>query len=348
MTLRFCGIRHAFSRLPALNGVDLDIHEGEIVSLLGPSGSGKSTLLRLASGLERLQSGEIYFAERLIASSKIHTKPEDRDVGLVFQDHALFPHMTVGDNIAFGIRGQDKREVSSSVRSQLQAVGLGGFEDRFPHTLSGGQQQRVALARALASAPQILLLDEPFASIDISLRSRLRDETRQLLRKSGTTALMVTHDPEEAMEISDRVAILEEGYLVQVGTPEDLYRRPESAFVAEFFGGAQSISGTVESGSIVTPFGLIAASGVADLSHVLVAARPDAIGVRPVARTSSPACRILDMRFMGDHWLVFVEPAKPTHPAPPIQLKLQDVADLQLGAPVELEFDADQVFVFPA
>jgi iron(III) transport system ATP-binding protein len=217
---------------PAVNQVSLALYSGEILGLLGPSGCGKTTLLRLIAGFEPVQSGSIVLGGQTIAGNGHWTNPERRDMGMVFQDYALFPHLTVAKNVAFGLGKQ--KAIAETVQQTLALVGLQGLENRYPHELSGGQQQRVALARALAPRPALVLLDEPLSNLDVQVRLHLRREMREILKATQTTAIFVTHDQEEALAICDQVAVMRQGKIEQMGVPEALYRQPASRFVAEF------------------------------------------------------------------------------------------------------------------
>ncbi len=245
------GIKKQFpnSNTAAVAGISLEVKRGEIISLLGPSGCGKTTLLRLIAGFERPDAGAIAIAGQTVASESVWVNPEHRHLGMVFQEYALFPHLTVADNIAFGLqkrRGEkfslkvwqksvpDAKAIRSRVKELLELVGLQGLSSRYPHELSGGQRQRVALARALAPSPEIVLLDEPLSNLDLQVRLYLREEVRKILKNTGTTAIFVTHDREEALVISDRVAVLRSGAIEQIGTPEEIYQAPASRFVAGF------------------------------------------------------------------------------------------------------------------
>ncbi len=219
---------------PAVQAVSLAMQPGDLLSLLGPSGCGKTTLLRLIAGFEQPQTGTIAIAEQLVAGAGQWVPPEKRGVGMVFQDYALFPHLTVSQNIGFGLTQKPNTLIQRRVKETMALVGLEHLGDRYPHQISGGQQQRVALARALAPHPFLVLLDEPLSNLDVQVRLRLRQELREILKAAGTSAVLVTHDQEEALSIADRVAVMRQGSLEQMGTPETLYRAPTSRFVAEF------------------------------------------------------------------------------------------------------------------
>ncbi len=241
---------------PAVDGLSLRVAEGEILALLGPSGCGKTTTLRLIAGLESPDAGTITLRGQVVAGPGRAVPPEERGIGIVFQDYALFPHLTVADNVAFGL----PRDGATGARVEpvLDLVGLGGFGARYPHELSGGQQQRVALARALAPAPALMLLDEPFSNLDADLRAQMRDEVERILRTSGTTAVFVTHDQEEAFTLADRVGVLQAGRIEQLAPPQELYHRPATRFVAAFVGAADFLPGLVTAEGIVTEVGTFA------------------------------------------------------------------------------------------
>ena len=257
--LHLNGIRKQFPKTHALAVADvcLTVEPGEIISLLGPSGCGKTTLLRLIAGFERPDAGSIAIAGETVASEGVWVHPEHRHLGMVFQEYALFPHLTVADNVAFGLqkrRGDkfslkvwrksmtDAKAIRDRVSELLELVGLHGLEKRYPHELSGGQRQRVALARALAPSPEMVLLDEPLSNLDLQVRLYLREEVRKILKNTGTTAIFVTHDREEALVISDRVAVMRQGAIEQLGTPEEIYQEPASRFVAGFVTEANFLS----------------------------------------------------------------------------------------------------------
>jgi len=236
VSLSLVGVSHQFPGcpVPAVADVSLELASGDILALLGPSGCGKTTLLRLIAGFETPQQGQIAIAGTPVSDRNLQVPPEKRSVGMVFQDFALFPHLTVAENLAFGLQRLGKAVVQERVQEAIALIGLQGFEQRYPHELSGGQQQRVALARALAPRPNLVLLDEPLSNLDVQVRLALRQEIREVLKATGTSAVFVTHDQEEAMAIADQVAVMRAGHLEQQGTPESLYHEPTSRFVAEF------------------------------------------------------------------------------------------------------------------
>ena len=229
-------LRYPGQQRPAVDAVSLGLRAGEIGVLIGPSGCGKTTLLRAVAGLESVTAGEIQLSGQVVSSANTHVPPEARRIGMVFQDYALFPHLDVGRNVAFGLHGMNAAERAARVAEVLALVGLQGSESRFPHELSGGQQQRVALARALAPRPQLLLLDEPFSNLDVDLRERLAHEVRTILKAAGATALFVTHDQLEAFAIGDVIGVMHEGQLHQWDDAYTLYHRPATRFVADFIG----------------------------------------------------------------------------------------------------------------
>lgn len=260
----------------AVDDLSLSVLADEILCLLGPSGCGKTTLLRLIAGFERPDAGTVTVAGRVVASDHTWVQPERRRIGFVFQDFALFPHLSVLDNVAFGLSKLPRAERLRVAAEVLDLVGLTVFTARYPHQLSGGQQQRVALARALATEPHLLLLDEPFSNLDAALRGATRDEVRAILKRTGTTAIMVTHDQQEALSFADRVAVMRDGRLEQVGAPVDVYREPRTAFVAGFLGPTNLLRGTARGFVADTALGEVPLASEAD-GRVVLSLRPESL-----------------------------------------------------------------------
>ena len=268
---------------PAVRDINLAVEKGMIVTLLGPSGCGKTTLLRIIAGFERPEEGEVLLAGKRVVGENIWVPPEQRGVGMVFQDYALFPHLTVAQNIGFGYKGSDKPE---RVREVLELVDLSGYEGRYPHQLSGGQQQRVALARALTRRPVVVLLDEPFSNLDADMRVQMRVEVKRILQEAGTTAIFVSHDQKDALAISDQVVIINEGVIQQIGTPRDIYQHPSNAFVATFVGQSNLLKGVMadDAQSVITDVGSFPCShthGHQAGAEVYISLRPDGLEMSP-------------------------------------------------------------------
>jgi iron(III) transport system ATP-binding protein len=286
LALRTLGVTKRFGEVMAVEAVDLDVRHGEFLAVLGPSGCGKTTLLRLVAGFEQPDAGGIEIDGRAVAGPRRNGAPERRRSGLVLQESALFPHLHVAGNIGFGLP-RPKR--SARVDELVALVGMAGLQRRMPHELSGGQQQRVALARALAPDPALILLDEPFSSLDATLRAQLRVEVRDILRRAEATALFVTHDQSEALEISDRVAVMRNGRIEQLSTPEELYLRPVNRFVAGFVGEANLLQGEVRHGEVQTLVGRFRAGNgtLDDGTRAEVLLRPEQLHMLPVERLAS-------------------------------------------------------------
>jgi iron(III) transport system ATP-binding protein len=283
-----------------VHGLTLDVAEGEILTLLGPSGSGKTTVLRLVAGFERPDDGTIHIMGRPVAGGGTWVPPEARGIGMVFQDYALFPHLTAAENVAFGLHCVLAAERGPRTDEVLHLVGMEGFAARYPHELSGGQQQRIALARALAPRPFAVLLDEPFSNLDADLRGQLRAEVRAILKATRTSAVFVTHDQEEALLLSDRVAVMNQGRPEQVDTPEAIFHAPRTRFVAGFFGHADFLPARIISEGLETEAGILAQrmslNGAGPGGDVEVLVRPDDLDV--VAMPDG-AATIVDRHFVG-------------------------------------------------
>jgi iron(III) transport system ATP-binding protein len=296
--LYFENISHEFSiGTPALHGITLTAEPGEVLCLLGPSGSGKTTLLRIAAGIEVQTGGRLLLNDREISGPSVFVPPEKRSVGLVFQDFALFPHMTILDNVRFGLTALSREEAEKEAMISLRRVGLERYAHAYPHVLSGGEQQRVALARAIAPRPSVLLMDEPFSGLDSRLKDSVRAETLSILRQSRATAIVVTHDAEEAMRVGDRIALLKEGRLVQVGSAEEIYQNPASLFAAGFFSELNVLEARVNAGAADTPLGRIPAQGMADGTAVSVAIRLSGFDLDE--KQGEVPARIVSRRFLG-------------------------------------------------
>ena len=279
--LTLADIEHDYGSTRAVKGVSISVAPGEVLCLLGPSGCGKTTMLRIAAGLEGLQKGSVSLSGRLVAGGGLDMPPEQRGIGLVFQDYALFPHLSVLDNVTFGLIGMGRSAQKQRAEEVLALVSMQDYAKSFPHELSGGQQQRVALARALAPKPPVVLLDEPYSGLDARLRDLVRDEILHVLKESGSACLMVTHDSEEAMYMADRIAVMRNGRIEQQGTPIELYCEPANAFVAGFFSEVNIIEGTVKSGAVETGIGVIPARGFHDGDRVTIVIRPEGVLLQP-------------------------------------------------------------------
>jgi iron(III) transport system ATP-binding protein len=294
------GVDKRFGGTRAVDGATLTVPEGELVALLGPSGSGKTTLLRVIAGFEEPDAGCVAIAGRPVAGDGAWVEPEHRRIGMVFQDGALFPHLTVERNVAFGASRRER------VAECLQLVGLSGRAASYPHELSGGERQRVALARALAADPEVVLLDEPFASLDAGLRDALRAEVTGILRAAGTSALLVTHDQAEALSLAGTVAVMREGRIEQVGTPEEIYERPQSRWVAEFLGEADVIPGTASQGMVECELGRFGAAPEL-AGRVSVVIRPESVAIGSGPASGHAEGVVVARSFYGHDQLVHVE-----------------------------------------
>ncbi len=282
-----------------MNGLSFDVAEGEVFALLGPSGCGKTTALRLIGGFMRPDHGSITYHDRLLAGEGAFVPPEKRGIGFVFQDYALFPHLTVAQNVAFGLRNEKPATKKSRTSEVLKLVGMDGFEERLPHALSGGQQQRVALARALAPRPRLLLLDEPFSNLDAFFRNEMRDNVRASLMEEGITAVLVTHDQEEALLFADRVGVMQGGRIDQIGTPEEIYLTPRTLFVAQFMGQTNLVLTHASGTTAESVLGKLTLHRAAE-GMVLVAVRPEHFSIAPIAdHPDSMEATVLSRSFKG-------------------------------------------------
>jgi len=298
--LRLSGLRKRYGSTRAVDGVELEVEAGSICALLGPSGCGKTTTLRLIAGLERPDDGEIAIGERVLCGPGEFVSPERRRIGMVFQDYALFPHLDVAGNVGYGLGRRPDRDRVDEV---LELVGLGAEARRPVHELSGGQQQRVALARALAPTPELILMDEPFSNLDAGLRDRLRQDVRHILGRARVTALFVTHDQAEALSIAETVAVMRDGVIEQLGTPEEIYSRPASRWVAKFLGEVEVVPGDAAGGRVTCELGSFSADHDAD-GPVDVLLRPESIAIGISGPDGAASAEVVGRRFFGHDQLV--------------------------------------------
>ena len=335
--IRCEGVTKAFGSSPVVSDVSLALRPGEILVLVGPSGSGKTTLLRLVAGFEVPDGGSILLEDKLVFGAGAWVPPEARHLGMVFQDYALFPHLKVSQNVAFGLKGWSKDTKASRTHEMLAMVHLDHLTDRYPYQLSGGEQQRVALARSLAPSPLAILLDEPLSNLDPQLRAQLRREVKSVLSSSGVTALYVTHDQDEALYIGDRVAVLNGGKLEQIGTPEEIFHQPASRFVGRFLGLADFLRATSTDTGLETEIGVVRTqTPVAVGTDIDVMVRPDDIWIHPA---ESGKGRIRARVFRGMHYLYNV-----VLPSGAVVHSIQaHTAYYNEGTPVEVSLEPHQL-----
>lgn len=341
---------------PAIDGFNLLVQPGEFVSILGRSGAGKTTALRVIAGFEQVSAGYVRVGGQLVGSSFVHVPPDQRRIGLVFQDYALFPHLTVAKNVEFGLKGLPSNEKKAHIAPVLEMVGMSGYESRYVHELSGGQQQRVAIARALAPDPVALLLDEPFSNLDRQLRAALRRNIKRIVTETGATTLLVTHDREEALATSDRIAVMGDRYIEQIGTPEEVYQNPVSASVARLVGPCELIPGTYRGGRVETEAGTFAArlSGAAgscgglitdgQSQKVLALMRASELEIN-VARDADSTSAIIDLKeYQGE----FAEYSIRLGSGVSIRIRRRAAGGLAEGQRVTVQTrNSTEVIVFP-
>ena len=347
-------LHRAYDGRAVVDGVSLQIMPGQVTCLLGPSGCGKSTTLRMIAGVEMQDSGTIHVDGKLICDTVFRIPPERRGIGLMFQDFALFPHLSVADNVGFGLKTGTKAQKRDRIKELLARVDLLRFVDGYPHQLSGGEQQRVALARALAPRPRIMLMDEPFSGLDNRLRDGIRDETLSILKEEDTAVLLVTHEPDEAMRMADEIALMRNGRIVMQGAPYNVYTRPVDRAAVAFFSDANVLRARVQGALADTPFGQFLSPGVPDGTDVDIVFRPQHLridfdragqGPRPTATDGTAARAVVGRaRFMGNESLIeFVM----DHDGSTLKATVPNVFLPQPGAVMWLTVRRDKCFVFP-
>jgi iron(III) transport system ATP-binding protein len=346
-SLTVAGLHKSFGTHPVLAGLDLTVPAGSLTAILGPSGSGKTTLLRLLAGFDRPDRGTVKIGERVVDGEGAHVHPEHRRIGYVPQEGGLFPHLTVAANVGFGLSRAARRQ---RVGDLLELVGLADLARRYPHQLSGGQQQRVALARALAVEPEVVLLDEPFASLDAHMRASVREEVQRILRASATTTLLVTHDQDEALSLADLVAVLRDGRIAQHATPQDLYARPVDDELARFVGDANLMAGVLQGTLVDTPLGRLPAlwrgEPLPTPCPVTVLVRPEQIDLRPSDDGDGLGGRVVRSGYHGHDAVLHVQVGQEETEQPLLVRTLGD-ARLSLGSTVKLGARGP-VLVWPA
>jgi iron(III) transport system ATP-binding protein len=340
--LSFEDVSHAYDTQLSVDRFTLDIEPAEFVCLLGPSGCGKTTLLKLAAGLEMPRTGRILINGQEVTGAGRFVPPEKRGVGLMFQDFALFPHLSILKNVMFGLTTLSREDAEREALKALGRVGLETYAHLYPHALSGGEQQRVALARAIAPRPAVLLMDEPFSGLDSRLRDEVRGETLAVLRETRATCIIVTHDPEEAMRMADRIVLMRAGRLVQAGTAAELYHTPADLAAARFFTELNELPGEATGGGVETPIGKFARQGVVSGESVTVCIRPH--GVRLVEVGEGVPGRLVSRRFLGEVELleIAVEGLEE-----PLKARARDLTAIPVGAEVGISIDEAAVLMFP-
>jgi len=344
-------ITRQFANQPVVDGLSLSLEAGQVTCLLGPSGCGKSTTLRIAAGVDRQNGGRVLLDGQVISDDMQHLPPEKRSVGLMFQDFALFPHLSVVENVGFGLKGQQKKQRAVAM---LDRVGLSGFADKYPHMLSGGEQQRVALARALAPKPSVMLMDEPFSGLDNRLRDGIRDETLGILKEEGAAVLLVTHEPEEAMRMADQIALMRGGKIVQIGAPYNIYNNPTDREAAAFFSDINVIHAVAQNFQTETPFGLFFTPALSGPTDVEIVIRPQHLkidfdrhgnGPNPTPKDGVPARGIVKRaRFLGNESLVEL---CMEYDSSLLTASIPGVFLPKVGTPLWMSMRRDRCYVFP-
>ena len=340
-------LSHFFGEKEALTNLNFSIDNNSIVSVLGPSGCGKTTLIRLIAGLEQIQKGEIFLEKSLVANKNLNVPPEKRPISYVFQDFALFPHMTVLENVSFAAGSKsNKKQLIDQV---IHLAKVENFLEKYPHSLSGGEQQRVALARSIAVQPKLLLLDEPFSDLDINLKREIIDDTLHLINSLESSAIVVTHNAEEAMFLSDAILVMEKGKLIQIGTPHDIYFKPSNLYVASLFGETNIFQSKVEDNTCLTPLGRIKTFNLSNNQDVDVVVRPEAIKLNleksPLLNPNSGV--VVDSKFLGNSAIIHMTVNDEKNNKHHIHSRVMGNFLPPAASSVSVTLDEDHVFIFP-
>ena len=347
LAVRINNLSYSMNEKKILNNINLQLEKEKIACILGPSGCGKTTLLKLIAGLSKVQEGEIFLNENLVSSSNIHLKTEKRKIGFLFQDYALFPHQTVKQNLQFAIKD---KSTSHRVEEIMDVIKLSDSLEKYPHELSGGEQQRVALARSIIAKPDLLLLDEPFSSLDLNLKEEVRDDTLHLLQKSNISVLLVTHDPFEAMFISNQINIMNKnGEIVQSGSPTDLYNLPNSSYVANFFGETNKFQGVVKDTIVETPVGEFKVENSLESKNVDIFIRPEAV---KLSKEQTPVNGIkgtvMASKLMGTYSLIHLSVLSKNNEVVHVHSHMPPNFLPNQSSAVGIEIDKEQTFIFPS
>ena len=347
LAVRINNLSYSMNEKKILNNINLQLEKEKIACILGPSGCGKTTLLKLIAGLSKVQEGEIFLNENLVSSSNIHLKTEKRKIGFLFQDYALFPHQTVKQNLQFAIK---EKSTSHRVEEIMDVIKLSDSLEKYPHELSGGEQQRVALARSIIAKPDLLLLDEPFSSLDLNLKEEVRDDTLHLLQKSNISVLLVTHDPFEAMFISNQINIMNKnGEIVQSGSPTDLYNLPNSSYVANFFGETNKFQGVVKDTIVETPVGEFKVENSLESKNVDIFIRPEAV---KLSKEQTPVNGIkgtvMASKLMGTYSFIHLSVLSKNNEVVHVHSHMPPNFLPNQSSAVGIEIDKEQTFIFPS
>jgi len=347
LAVQIRNLSHSINNQEVLNNIHLDLEKDKIACILGPSGCGKTTLLKLIAGLEKTQRGEIHLNDTIVSSTNHHLKTEKRKIGFLFQDYALFPHLTVKENLNFAIKNHNN--LNNDIEEIIEIIKLPNSLHKYPHELSGGEQQRVALARSIISQPDLLLLDEPFSSLDLNLKEEIRDDTLHLLQKSNISVLIVTHDPFEAMFIANKIYIMKkDGTIVQSGTPQELYNQPIDSYVAGFFGETNKFKSVVENAEVHTPIGIIKAPKDLESKKVEVHIRPQGVKLMQEATpVNGIKGTVMASRLMGEYSFVHLSVLNEKNDIVHVHSHMPASFYPKQSSAVGIEIDNNQAFIFP-